>query len=59
MLNDDPILSIEACQILAGVAAISEGFFPESHKLATRAVFMKKGNLARGQIPFEYCEGGI
>lgn len=28
-----------------------------SHKLASRTVFTKKGALAVGQIPFEYCNG--
>ena len=28
-----------------------------SHKSATRAIFTKKGNPARSQIPFSYCDG--
>src|SRR3990172_2751435 len=32
-------------------------FRPASHKSATRAVFMKKGNPARSQIPFNYSNG--
>ena len=28
-----------------------------SHFSATRLTFKKKGNLARGQITFEYCDG--
>ena len=41
-LNDESILSIGPCQILTGGAAISQGFFPTSHKLATRAVLAEK-----------------
>src|SRR3989304_8453466 len=32
-------------------------FRPASHKSATRAVFMKKGNPERSQIPFNYSNG--
>jgi hypothetical protein len=28
-----------------------------SHFLASRAVFMKKGNLSEIRIPFDYCDG--
>jgi len=61
-LSDKFILSIGVCQIRTGVAAISQGYFHTGHKWDTFAVFTKKGNLARSQIPFEYydgAEGGI
>ena len=62
MLNHESILPIGSCQIRAGVAAMPQGFFPASHKWATRAKIMKKGTSAENLIPFEYCygaEGGI
>ena len=39
------------------MAGIGYVFSSASHKLATRPDFTKKGNLAFGQIPFEYCDG--
>jgi len=57
MLNDESILSIEACQIRAASQAGPHELFNASHKWATRGDFTKKGNLARSQIPFEYCDG--
>jgi hypothetical protein len=37
-----------------GVIGRQLRMFSASHKSASRVVFTKKGNLARGQIPFEW-----
>jgi len=42
--------------MIGGYRSIA-GDHDASHKSATRPDFMKKGNLARSQIPFEYCDG--
>jgi hypothetical protein len=56
-LNDKSIISIGVCQIRAGIAAISQGFFHAGHKWDTFAVFTKKGTSAECRNPFGYCDG--